>query len=85
MSLEKGLKKFKHRKIHVHILCVGSADMEEEEDSDHDTDVVEEEEEEPEAEAQHLPIPRLGTKQPTMKKLQSSLSAKGNIDSKLDK
>lgn len=42
-------------------------------EEDADTDVVDEEEEE-EQEAQPLPIPRLGSKQPSMKRIGSSLA-----------
>ena len=47
------------------------------EDDDADTDAVDSEEEE--QEAQHLPIPRLGSKQPSMKRMGTSVgSTKGN-------
>ncbi|XP_045173685.2 poly [ADP-ribose] polymerase tankyrase-like [Mercenaria mercenaria] len=47
------------------------------EDSDHDTDVVEDEEDEDgnDADSQHLPIPRLGSKQPSMRKQATSLQS----------
>lgn len=38
------------------------------EDSDHDTDVIDDEEEDNDADDQHLPIPRLGSKQPSMRR-----------------
>ena len=44
-------------------------------DDDADTDVVDDEEEEQEAEP--LPIPRLGSKQPSMKRMATSVGSKG--------
>ena len=49
------------------------------EDSDHDTDVVDEDDDDDDN-AQHLPIPRLGSKQPSMRKQATSLqSNKGSF------
>ena len=45
-------------------------------DSDHDTDELESEEEETSG-ARHLPIPSLGSKQPSLRKLPTSLISQG--------
>lgn len=48
-------------------------DDQEAEDSDHDTDVVDEDDDVEDTDAQHLPIPRLGSKQPSIRRQATSL------------
>lgn len=60
------------REILFHVLYSGGVDM----NSDHDTDEMEDEEEE-EPTARPLPIPGLGSKQPSLRKQPTTIISQG--------